>query len=332
MLKIAILDDYQEAALRSAPWHNIPDTEVKAFTQYIADENVLLETLEPFDVIVAMRERTPFPASLLAKLPNLKLLVTTAMRNLAIDMEYAKEKGILVCGTDMVPHSTYEHTWALILALAKNIPEDNALLHAGGGQANSGIGLKGKTLGVLGLGRLGKEVARIGQAFGMNVIAWSQNLNAEQAAALGYSTITQENIDATLAKMVQGTDPSGMVTTPQQRINSADAEAATVLNQYKFGHQMGIMNNQMGMMNNQMGMMNNQMGNQQQQWQQQQMMQQQQQQGGGLSGALGAFGSTLIRGSLGLPPAGMYGGQQQMYPQQNMMGGQVPNGMNGQTA
>ena len=157
-------------------------------------------------------------------------------------------------------------------------------------------------------------------------------INAEQAATLGYSTITQENIDATLAKMVQGTDPSGMVTTPQQRINSADAEAATVLNQYKFGHQMGIMNNQMGMMNNQMGMMNNQMGNQQQQWQQQQMMQQQQQQGGGLSGALGAFGSTLIRGSLGLPPAGMYGGQQQMYPQQNMMGGQVPNGMNGQTA
>ena len=150
-------------------------------------------------------------------------------------------------------------------------------------------------------------------------------VNAEQAATLGYSTITQENIDATLAKMVQGTDPTGMVTTPQQRINSADAEAATVLNQYKFGHQMGIMNNQMGMMNNQMG-------NQQQQWQQQQMMQQQQQQGGGLSGALGAFGSTLIRGSLGLPPAGMYGGQQQMYPQQNMMGGQVPNGMNGQTA
>ena len=155
-------------------------------------------------------------------------------------------------------------------------------------------------------------------------------INAEQAATLGYSTITQENIDATLTKMVQGTDPSGMVTTPQQRINSADAEAATVLNQYKFGHQMGIMNNQMGMMNNQMGMMNNQMGNQQQQWQQQQLMQQQQ--GGGLSGALGAFGSSLIRGSLGLPPAGMYGAQQGMYPQQNMMGGQVPNGMNGQTA
>lgn len=161
-------------------------------------------------------------------------------------------------------------------------------------------------------------------------------VNAEQAATLGYSTITQENIDATLAKMVQGTDPTGMVTTPQQRINSADAEAASVLNQYKFGHQMGVMNNQMGMMNNQMaqmGNMNQQQMNQQQMMQQQMMQQQmQQQQGGGLSGALGAFGSSLIRGSLGLPPAGMYGAQQGMYPQQNMMGGQVPNGMNGQTA
>ena len=149
-------------------------------------------------------------------------------------------------------------------------------------------------------------------------------INAEEAANLGYSTITQENIDTILTKMVQGTDPSGVITTPQQRINSADAESAAVLNQYKFGHQMG-------MMNNQMGMMNNQMGNQQQQWQQQQW-QQQQQQGGGLSGALGAFGSSLIRGSLGLPPAGMYGAQQGMYPQQNMMPQQGMSGGSGQTA
>jgi hypothetical protein len=161
-------------------------------------------------------------------------------------------------------------------------------------------------------------------------------INAEEAANLGYSTITQENIDTILNKMVQGTDPSGVITTPQQRINSADAESAAVLNQYKFGHQMGMMNNQMGMMNNQMGMMNNQMGNQQQQWQQQQWQQQQlmqqQQQGGGLSGALGAFGSSLIRGSLGLPPAGMYGAQQGMYPQQNMLPQQGMNGGSGQTA
>lgn len=182
MLKVAILDDYQEAALKSASWNSLSDTEVKAFTQYIADENTLLETLLNFDVIVAMRERTPFPASLLAKLPNLKLLITTGMRNLAIDMEYSRKNGIDVCGTDMIPHSTYEHAWALILALSKNIPADNALLHNGGWQANTSIGLKGKTLAILGLGRLGKEVARIGQAFGMKVIAWSQNLSAEKAA------------------------------------------------------------------------------------------------------------------------------------------------------
>jgi len=182
MLKVAILDDYQEAALKSASWNSLSDSEVKAFTQYIADENTLLETLLPFDVIVAMRERTPFPASLLAKLPNLKLLITTGMRNLAIDMEYSRKNSIDVCGTDMIPHSTYEHAWALILALSKNIPADNALLHNGGWQANTSIGLKGKTLAILGLGRLGKEVARIGQTFGMKVIAWSQNLSAEKAA------------------------------------------------------------------------------------------------------------------------------------------------------
>lgn len=152
----------------------------------------------------------------------------------------------------------------------------------------------------------------------------NSTVNAEQAATLGYSTITQENIDTILARMVQGTDHTGMMTTPQQRINSADSESASVLNQYKFGHQMGMMNNQMGMMNNQM----NQMGNQQQQWQQQQW-QQQQQQNGGLSGALGAFGSSLIRGSLGLPPVG---GAYGMYQQPNMMPQQGMGGGSGQTA
>lgn len=148
----------------------------------MADDDKLAETLSPFDVIVAMRERTPFPASLLEQLPQLKLLVTTGMRNLAIDMDFARQQNIPVCGTSMVPHSTYEHTWALILSLAKNITRENALMHAGGWQAEVGFGLKGKILGILGLGRLGSEVARIGQAFGMQVIAWSQNLTEEKAA------------------------------------------------------------------------------------------------------------------------------------------------------
>ncbi|MBN4053593.1 D-2-hydroxyacid dehydrogenase family protein [Haliea sp. AH-315-K21] len=182
MLKIAILDDYQNAAFAAADWDSLPDADVSVFNKYIADEDDLVETLRPFDVIVAMRERTPFPASLLQQLPELKLLITTGTRNLAIDMDFASKRNIPVCGTSMVPHSTYEHAWALILALAKNIPQENALMHAGGWQAEVSIGLKGKTLGILGLGRLGAEVARIGQAFGMQVIAWSQNLTEEKAA------------------------------------------------------------------------------------------------------------------------------------------------------
>jgi phosphoglycerate dehydrogenase-like enzyme len=182
MLKIAILDDYQNAALEAADWDSITDSELTVFHDYMADDDKLAETLSPFDVIVAMRERTPFPASLLEQLPQLKLLVTTGMRNLAIDMDFARQQNIPVCGTSMVPHSTYEHTWALILSLAKNITRENALMHAGGWQAEVGFGLKGKTLGILGLGRLGSEVARIGQAFGMQVIAWSQNLTEEKAA------------------------------------------------------------------------------------------------------------------------------------------------------
>lgn len=192
MLKIAILDDYQHAALSSADWSSLPDAEVTVFNDYIADEDKLIEKLTPFKVIVAMRERTPFPASLLKQLPELKLLVTTGMRNLAIDMDFAKSSGIPVCGTSMVPHSTYEHTWALILALAKNIVPENALMHAGGWQAEAGIGLKGKTLGILGLGRLGTEVARIAQAFGMQVIAWSQNLTKEKTEAHGVQYVDKD--------------------------------------------------------------------------------------------------------------------------------------------
>jgi phosphoglycerate dehydrogenase-like enzyme len=196
MLKIAILDDYQNAALQAADWDSLTEAEVSVFHEYIAgsDEETLAEKLSSFNVIVAMRERTPFPASLLQKLPELKLLVTTGMRNLAIDMDYARQQNIPVCGTSMVPHSTYEHAWALILGLAKNIARENAMMHAGGWQAEVGFGLKDKTLGILGLGRLGTEVARIGQAFGMHVIAWSQNLNEEKAAAQNASYVDKDTL------------------------------------------------------------------------------------------------------------------------------------------
>jgi phosphoglycerate dehydrogenase-like enzyme len=122
--------------------------------------------------------------------------VTAGMRNFSVDMEFAKSKGIIVCGTPMVSHSTYEHTWALILALGKKIPQENAVMHQGGWQAHVGIGLKGRTLGILGLGRLGSRVATIAHAFEMNVIAWSQNLTDEAAAAHNVKRVNKETLFA----------------------------------------------------------------------------------------------------------------------------------------
>ncbi len=194
MLNIAILDDYQNAALTSANWDNLQNTKVTVFNSYIEGEDAIVEALSGFDVVVLMRERNLFPESLLARLNNLKLIVTAGMRNAAIDMEFAKTKGIIVCGTSMVPHSTYEHTWALILALCKKIPQENAVMHSGGWQANVGIGLKGRTLGILGLGRLGAKVANIAHAFEMNVIAWSENLTDEKAAEHNVKRVNKETL------------------------------------------------------------------------------------------------------------------------------------------
>jgi phosphoglycerate dehydrogenase-like enzyme len=196
MYKIAILDDYQNKALDSASWDTLAGTDATAFNHYIDNENALIETLTPFDIVVAMRERTRFPSSILERLDNLKLLVTAGMRNYAIDMDFAKSQGIVVCGTPMVAHSTYEHAWALILALSKKIPQENAVMHTGGWQAEIGIGLKGKTLGILGLGRLGAYMARIAQAFEMKVIAWSENLSTEKAAEHNVLRVDKETLFA----------------------------------------------------------------------------------------------------------------------------------------
>jgi phosphoglycerate dehydrogenase-like enzyme len=170
--RIAILDDYQDVARRFADWDSL-DAEVVVFTEHHDD----IDHLEPFDVIMAMRERTPFPRERLERLPNLKLLVTTGMGNAAIDTEAARELGITVAGTGGTPTHTAELTWALILALARNIPAEDRALRAGGWQHTVGFELAGRTLGVIGLGRLGAQVARIGEAFGMEVIAWSQNMD-----------------------------------------------------------------------------------------------------------------------------------------------------------
>lgn len=196
MTRIAILDDYCAGALKAADWSSLKTAEVQVFTEHLGfDEDVIAKALQPFDVLVAMRERTPFLATLLAKLPNLKLLVTTGMRNLAIDMKAARERGIDVCGTDMLPYPAFEHAWALIMAITKQIPLEDRTMKSGGWQKGTGVGLNGKTLGVLGLGKLGAQLAKVGQAFKMDVIAWSENLTDERCAEVGGVTrVTKEEL------------------------------------------------------------------------------------------------------------------------------------------
>lgn len=193
--RVAILDDYQNVALESADWKSLPaNVEITVFNKHIKGEDAIAKTLADFHIVVAMRERTPFPASLLAKLPNLKLLVTTGMRNLAIDMQAARRQGVPVCGTALLPYPAFEHAWALILALLKKIPQENETMHRGGWQSGIVEGARGKTLGVVGLGKLGSQVAKVGVAFGMNVIAWSQNLTAERAHECGATRVEKDEL------------------------------------------------------------------------------------------------------------------------------------------
>ncbi len=195
MTKIAILDDYQDQALVSADWEKIPDADITVFSEHLGwDEDVIADALQPYEVIVAMRERTPFPASLIERLGNLGLLVTTGMRNLAFDMAAARACGIDVCGTRMLGYPAFEHAWALILGLAKNIAAEDRTMKTGGWQAAAGVGLNGKTLGILGLGKLGSQSARAGLAFGMQVIAWSENLTAERCAEHGAQLVGRDEL------------------------------------------------------------------------------------------------------------------------------------------
>jgi phosphoglycerate dehydrogenase-like enzyme len=186
-LRCAILDDYQHAALNMADWTTISNkVDVEVFHEHVDQEDELVSLIKDFDIIVIMRERTPFRAPLFARLPRLKLLVTTGMRNASVDLVAAESHGIVVCGTSGSSESTAELTWALILGLARNIvQEHNAILANGPWQSSVGIDLNGKRLGLLGLGKIGSRVARIGQAFGMEVSAWSQNLTKERADEAG---------------------------------------------------------------------------------------------------------------------------------------------------
>ncbi|MCE2465839.1 MAG: D-2-hydroxyacid dehydrogenase family protein [Dehalococcoidia bacterium] len=198
MARIGILDDYQEVSLKMADWSIISQgNDVQVFKDHLSDPDAVVNRLKEFDVVVAMRERTPFPRSILAQLPNLKLLVTTGMRNRSVDMEASAELGITVCGTSGQSYATAELTWGLILSLARCIPAEDAATRQGKWQVTVGEGLKSKTLGVLGLGNLGSQVATVGNAFGMNVVAWSQNLTEERAAQFGTTLVSKEELLST---------------------------------------------------------------------------------------------------------------------------------------
>lgn len=185
-MHVAILDDYQGAALRFGDWDSVRAlADVSAFSDHLADEADLVDRLRDAEIVVAMRERTPFARTLLGRLPNLRLLVTTGMRNAAIDMEAARDAGVTVCGTSGLGYPTAELTWGLILALLRRIPREHAAVQAGAWQVDLGEGLQGKTLGLLGLGRLGSQVARVGRAFEMEVVAWSENLTSARTDEVG---------------------------------------------------------------------------------------------------------------------------------------------------
>ena len=159
--------------------------DISVFNTHLGDVDSIAGALDGFDIIVAMRERTPLPRQLLERLPRLSLLVTTGMRNLAIDTVAARELGIDVCGTPMLGYPAAEHTWALILALVKQVSAEDSIMHEGGWQHGLSTGLRNNTLGIIGLGKLGAQVAAVGLAFGMKVLAWSANLTSEHCAEHG---------------------------------------------------------------------------------------------------------------------------------------------------
>jgi phosphoglycerate dehydrogenase-like enzyme len=194
-MKIAILDDYQDVALAMADWSPVAGrAEITVFNDHVADPDAVVERLLPFDVICVMRERTPLSRQVIERLPQLKLIASTGPRNASIDMAAAEERGIRVTATGYRSTPTIEMTWALILASARHIVRESNSVRGGGWQTSIGCELDGKVLGVLGLGNIGGQVARIGLAFGMKVIAWSQNLTPEIAAAAGATLVTKDEL------------------------------------------------------------------------------------------------------------------------------------------
>ena len=227
-MRLAILDDYHSVSLDVADWTVVAEkVDIHVFTSHLGDEDHVAAALAPFEILVAMRERTSFPDSLLRRLPKLQLLVTTGQRNLAIDMAAARECGVDVCGTTLLGYPAFEHTWALILSLMKQIPLENDAMHRGEWQVSFADGLRGKTLGVLGLGKLGAEVAKIGLAFQMEVIAWSENLTAARAQDCGVRQVSKNDLlslsDVLTIHLVLSARTRGLIGTEELQLMKSSA-------------------------------------------------------------------------------------------------------------
>ena len=194
-MNIAILDDYQVVAGEMTDWSELPaGSDLRFFHDHLSDDDSLAERLQDFDVVMGMRERTPFPRSLLERLPNLRLLITSGRGNASFDLAAATELGITVCGTDGSGEGPTELTWGLIIAMLRQIPLEDRLTREGRWGVHIGVGLKDKTLGLLGLGNIGGRVARVANAFDMNVIAWSQNLTEERAQECQARLVDKETL------------------------------------------------------------------------------------------------------------------------------------------
>ncbi len=229
-MKVLVLDDYLDIARHSADWERLgPAAEVRVLQEHLGSREALVRELRPFDVIVAMRERTPFPAALLEALPGLRLLVTTGTRNNAIDLAACQRLGITVCAApgDASGSAPAELAWALILGLVKRIPMEHQAVLAGRWQTGTTGLIAGKRLGIVGLGKLGSQVAKVGAAFGMDVFAWSPNLTAERAAAVGVIRVEKADLFATAdvvsLHLVSSPATAGIVSRADLRAMKPDA-------------------------------------------------------------------------------------------------------------
>ena len=194
-VRIAVLDDYQNVALSLAGWSMLEErATVTVFNDHLADSDAVVERLQPFDIVCVMRERTPMTRAIIERLPKLRLIASTGSRNASIDLKAAEERGVQVVHTGYTSSPTIELTWALILASARNLVAENTSLRSGGWQQSVGDDMAGRTLGLMGLGNVGGAVAKVGNAFGMKVIAWSQNLTTERAAEVGATLVSKEEL------------------------------------------------------------------------------------------------------------------------------------------